>query len=195
VEDQQMNTKREPQSRMAKRKESGKRVTWAKSNEPQAMKAAQNGTPARRSNKPQALKEEAARLHVAGVSNRRIAQRLGLKPHTVPNMLEDSEFLRTYRTKLLGKVPAALRAVDDALADKKHRELRLKAAVWTLENTQVGVRKEEQAVCHHDDFLAGRTRQEKEFFVLHGYWPNDHPGDDEPEDGEEEGRGDCNRRK
>jgi len=49
-----MNTKREPQSRMAKRKGPGKRVTWAKSNEPQAMKAAQNGTPARRSNKADA---------------------------------------------------------------------------------------------------------------------------------------------
>lgn len=159
------------------------------------MKAGQNGTPTRRSNKPQALKEEAARLHVAGMSNRRIAQRLGLKRDTVPHMLSDSEFLQTYRSKLLSKVPAALRAVDDALADKNHRELRLKAALWTLEGTQVGVRKEEQGVCHHDDFLAGRSREEKEFFVLHGYWPNDHPGDDAPEDEEGEDRGDCNRRK
>jgi hypothetical protein len=145
------------------------------------MKTAQNGTPARRSKKPQALKEEAARLHVAGVSNRRIAQRLGLKPHTVPNMLEDSEFLRTYKTKLLAKVPASLRAVDDALADKQHRELRLKAAIWTLENTQVGVRKEEQGVCHHFDFMAGRTDQELEFFAVHGYWPDDNAREEKPQ--------------
>jgi ribonuclease I len=33
---------------------------------------------------------------------------------------------------------------------------------------------------HHDDFLAGRTIEEKEFFAVHGYWPNE-TGDADPD--------------
>lgn len=31
---------------------------------------------------------------------------------------------------------------------------------------------------HHEDFLAGRSTEDKEFFAVHGYWPNEEPAKD-----------------
>jgi ATP/maltotriose-dependent transcriptional regulator MalT len=81
-------------------------------------KTAQNGTKSRRrprSCKPGVLKEEAARLHVEGVSNRQIAKRLHVKPHTVPAMLADSKFLRTYRRTLKEQIESISQAYREAL--------------------------------------------------------------------------------
>ena len=81
-------------------------------------KPAQKGTKSRRrlrSYKPQALKEQAARLHVEGLSNRQIASRLHVKAHTVPSMLADSEFLRMYRRNLWEQMKALAQAYREVL--------------------------------------------------------------------------------
>ena len=81
-------------------------------------KPAQKGTKSRRrlrSYKPQALKEQAAKLHVEGLSNRQIASRLHVKAHTVPSMLADSEFLRMYRRNLWEQMKALSQAYREAL--------------------------------------------------------------------------------
>lgn len=68
-----------------------------------------------RSYKPRALKEQAARLHVEGLSNRQIATRLHVRPETVPAMLADSEFLRAYRRTLREEMEAISQAYREAL--------------------------------------------------------------------------------
>jgi hypothetical protein len=81
-------------------------------------KPAQKGTKSRRrlrSYKPQALKEQAARLHVEGLSNRQIASRLHVKAHTVPSMLADSKFLRMYRRNLREQMEAISQAYREEL--------------------------------------------------------------------------------
>ena len=81
-------------------------------------KPVQNRTRSRRrprSYKPQALKEQAARLHVEGLSNRQISTRLHVRPETVPAMLADSEFLRAYRRNLREQMEAISQAYREVL--------------------------------------------------------------------------------
>ena len=68
-------------------------------------------------------------------------------------------------------------------------------AFAVLADRAFGKLREEVEMTHHDDFFAGRTVEELEYFALHGYWPNPQPSEDEPEpDEDEDKRGDCNRR-
>jgi transposase len=135
------------------------------------MKAAQNGTQRKRSYKPQALKERAAQLHVQGYSNRAIARRLKVKPHTIPHMLADeTETLEEYRRQLRHRVPGMLRRYDKLL-DSRDEQVRCRATLWGLENTQVGVKRIDEEITKHDQ-LYGKTDEELRFFVQHGRWPN-----------------------
>lgn len=125
----------------------------------------------KRSRKPGYPKDRAARLHVSGASKRQIAKILGVGTETVASMVEDSDFMREYRRRLRGRVERSLAALDKALGDGKRKDLRLKAALWTLENTQIGVKKIEKDVYYHDEF-DGKIKEELEYYALHGYWPS-----------------------
>ncbi len=117
----------------------------------------QNGRPARRSRKPQTLKEKAAALHIAEQSNREIGRELGVKHQTVPNMLADSDLLKEYRHRLSRRVPQALENIDLLPKPSKRvsMEIMARTTMWLLEYTQVGVKKTTADVSHAMDFLAG----------------------------------------
>jgi hypothetical protein len=61
---------------------------------------------------------------------------------------------RQFRAALKGST-SAIREIADRLEGKPQQR---------IEMTNV------------EDFLAGRTTEEKEFFAVHGYWPNDNVG-------------------
>ena len=123
------------------------------------------------SRKPESVKNKAAELHLAGMSARAIAKELGVDKDTVGTLVEDSEVIKEYRRRLKTRIEPSLRALDKALGDNTRKDLRLKAALWTLENTQVGVTKEQHEVSEVKDEFAGRTRDELLFFATHGHWP------------------------
>src|ERR1019366_3570359 len=106
------------------------------------MKPAQNGTKRRSTYKPRALVEKAASLHISGESNRALAKQLGVKPHTVPHMLDDSEILKKYRQQLAKRIPKALENVDMLLTPGQGQSIEElgRNTRWVLENTQVGVK-------------------------------------------------------
>jgi hypothetical protein len=111
-----------------------------------SVKLGQTGTKqTRRWGKTQALKEQAGMMRAQGKTVRQIAGALGVSTNTVPSMLEDSEFWNAYRRRLRDRVPKALKRIDKAL-ESKSDFLGFKAAAWTLEHTQVGVSRTEQAV-------------------------------------------------
>ena len=70
------------------------------------------------------------------------------------------------------------------------------AAFRELRDTAQGRPHQSIDMTTHDDFFAGRTDGELEFFAVHGYWPNSRPGLDEPEpESEEEPGGDFDKRR
>jgi hypothetical protein len=116
----------------------------------------QNGTPGkkrRRTNKPQELVEKAAVLRLEGKSDRQIARELHVKPNTVPNMLSESELLAEFRRKLRAKIPKALENLDLLLTPGMGQSVEElgRTTRWVLENTQVGVKKEERDVTQRDE--------------------------------------------
>ncbi|HXH51356.1 MAG TPA: hypothetical protein VNM47_18615 [Terriglobia bacterium] len=117
-------------------------------------KTAQNGRKRRSTYKPRALVEEAAVMSIHGESNEEIARQLGVKPHTVPNMLRDSELLKEYRKELAGRVPAALKNVDLLLTPGSGQSVEElgRTTRWVLDATQVAVRKTEAQVTSQDPF-------------------------------------------
>ena len=137
------------------------------------MKPARKGTKRRPTYKPRALVEQAASLHIRGASNRAIAKQLGVKPHTVPHMLDDSEVLREYRKQLAKRVPKALENVDMLLTPGQGQTVEElgRTTRWLLEGTQIAVKKIEEDFTRHDD-LAERTDEELEFYAKHGKWPS-----------------------
>jgi hypothetical protein len=122
----------------------------------------QNGTPGkkrRRTNKPQELVEKAAVLRLEAKSDRQIARELKVKPNTVPNMLSESALLAEFRRKLRAKIPKALENLDLLLTPGMGQSVEElgRTTRWVLENTQVGVKKEERDVTQRDEVrqLAG----------------------------------------
>jgi hypothetical protein len=139
---------------------------------------AQDGTLRMHSRKPQALKDHAAKLHIAGASNRAIARELRVKPHTVPHMLADSELLRKYQSGLMQYVPQALEDMERLLQPGNGQSMEElgRNARWVLEKTQVGVTKSEQEISDKRIGFAGRTIEELDFFRRHGEWPESTEG-------------------
>jgi hypothetical protein len=122
----------------------------------------QNGTPGkkrRRTNKPQELVEKAAVLRLEAKSDRQIARELKVKPNTVPNMLSESALLAEFRRKLRAKIPKALENLDLLLTPGMGQSVEElgRTTRWVLENTEVGVKKEERDVTQRDEVrqLAG----------------------------------------
>jgi len=128
-----------------------------------------------RSYKSKGLCDRAASLSLSGKSNKAISRELGVKPNTVANMLDNSELLDNYRGQLMKRVPDGLKNVDALLKGKfdigDGEPLRARGTMWLLEACQVAVKKEERDVMQRDDRLAGRSREEKLFYVQHGRWP------------------------
>jgi len=116
-------------------------------------------------------------MHIEGASNRQIAVALGVSKDTVPHRLADADVLKDYRRGLSSLVPKALENIELFLTPSKKVsvELAARTTMWLLENTQVGVKKTTTDVSHKMDFLAGRSRAEKEFFAVNGYWPDEGP--------------------
>jgi len=63
-------------------------------------------------------------------------------------MLAESGDLREYRKRLMRRISLALASLDQVLTARKPSDRKLKAALWLLENTQVGVKKSEEEVKH-----------------------------------------------
>jgi hypothetical protein len=126
------------------------------------MKAAGNGRKRRPTNKPKALVEEAATMHIRGESNEEIARQLDVKPHTVPNMLKDSELLKEYRRELARRVPAALRNVDMLLEPGSGQSVEElgRNTRWVLDATQVAVRKTEAQIGTQMDVFESMSQEE-----------------------------------
>jgi len=113
-----------------------------------------------------------------GSSDRQIAVALGVSKDTVPHMLADSDLLKEYRSRFFALVPEAVENVKHFLKRGRGSDPHLvaKVTMWTLENTQVGVKKTTADVSHTIDFLAGRSTEEKLFFAENGFWPDDDAG-------------------
>jgi hypothetical protein len=128
----------------------------------QTMKAAGNGRKRRPTYKPRALVEEAAVMHICGKSNEEIARQLDVKPHTVPNMLKDSELLKEYRSELARRVPAALKNVDMLLKPGSGQSVEElgRNTRWVLDATQVAVSKTESQIGTKMDALESMSREE-----------------------------------
>jgi hypothetical protein len=126
------------------------------------MKAAGKGRKRRPTYKPKALVEEAAVMHIRGESNEEIARQLDVKPHTVPNMLKDSELLKEYRSELARRVPAALRNVDLLLTPGSGQSVEElgRNTRWVLDATQVAVRKTESQIGTQMDALEAMSQEE-----------------------------------
>jgi len=94
-------------------------------------------------------------------------------------LADETETLEVYRRQLRQRVPRILAGYDELL-DSADEQVRCRAILWGLENTQVGVKKVQEEVTQHDEF-AGRTNAELEFFIVHGRWPDPtSPGETEP---------------
>ena len=63
-------------------------------------------------------------------------------------MLAESEDLREYRRRLRRRISLALVTLDRVLTATKSSDRKLRAALWVLENTQVGVKRSEEEVKH-----------------------------------------------
>jgi len=139
---------------------------------------AQDGTPGkkrRRTNKPQELVEKAAVLRLEGKSDRQIAKELDVKPNTVPNMLSESELLEDFRRQLRSKVGKALGNIDvlldlDKLKDMGFHELPVlphwrSATQWVLENTQVGVKREERDLTTRQQQVMSLTPEQRKSLI------------------------------
>jgi len=63
-------------------------------------------------------------------------------------MLAESEDLREYRKRLRQRISLALATLDRVLTATKSSDRKLRAALWVLENTQVGIKKGEEEVTH-----------------------------------------------
>jgi len=76
-----------------------------------------------------------------------------VKPNTVPNMLSESELLAEFRRKLRAKIPKALENLDLLLTPGMGQSVEElgRTTRWVLENTQVGVKKEERDVTQKDE--------------------------------------------
>ena len=121
----------------------------------------------RKSNKPETLKDRVLARRAAGASYRQIARAEGISKNTVPTILaEKTAALEAYRDELRSTVPLALEQHKRILRKGDPAHVR-----WTLEATQVGVKREEREVEQRQSILAGRTREEKLFFATHGHWP------------------------
>jgi hypothetical protein len=119
---------------------------WPKSRRCHRVReAAQCGTSRRRTYKSRALIERAAAMHIEGASNRQIGKVLGVKPHTVPHMLADSEVLKEYRRELFKFVPKALENLDLLLTPGQGQTVEElgRNTRWLLEGAQVAVFKQE----------------------------------------------------
>jgi hypothetical protein len=140
---------------------------------------AQRGIKRRGSYKPKAMCEQAAKMSISGKSNREIARKLKVKPHTVPGMLEKSETLAEYRKQLARRIPKALQNVDVLLDGKMDagpmsENIRARGTMWLLEACQVAIRKEEHNVSMSPDPYATRSPEDKQFFLDHGgVWPEE----------------------
>jgi len=108
-------------------------------------KRARKGTKRRPTYKPAALVERVAAMHIRGDSNRSIARELGVKPHTIPHMLADSEVLKEYRRELSKFVPKALENLGFLLAPGSGQTVEElgRNTRWLLEGAQVAVSKSE----------------------------------------------------
>jgi len=97
----------------------------------------------RRTNKPQALVEKAGELHVRGMSNRQIGRTLGVKPHTVPSMLAESEVVKRHLARLLEEVSQTLESFK--LLTSPHPGLSVEElgrnVRWALEYTGVATKR------------------------------------------------------
>jgi hypothetical protein len=126
------------------------------------MKATQKRPKRRPTYKPRALVEAAATMHIRGDSNRRIARELGVRHHTIPNMLKDSELLKEYRSELARRVPAALDNVDMLLKPGNGQSVEElgRNTRWVLDATQVAVRKTESQIGTKADVLEAMSHEE-----------------------------------
>jgi hypothetical protein len=140
--------------------------------------AVQNGTPVRkrrRTNKPQELVEKAAALRLEAKSDRQIAKELDVKPNNIPNMLSESELIEDFRRQLRSKVDKALANIDvlldlNKLKDMGFHELPVlphwrSATQWVLENTQVGVKREERDVTSRQDRVMSLSAEERKLLI------------------------------
>lgn len=103
-------------------------------------------------------------MHIRGESNEEIARQLGVKPHTIPHMLADSELLKEYRRELAKRVPAALKNMDMLLTAGSGQSVEElgRNTRWVLDATQVAVRKNESHVSTKVDELDQMTQEELE---------------------------------
>jgi hypothetical protein len=101
-------------------------------------------------------------MHIRGDSNRRIARELGVRHHTVPNMLKDSELLKEYRSELAKRVPAALGNMDLLLTPGSGQSVEElgRNTRWVLDATQVAVRKTESQIGTQMDVFEAMSQEE-----------------------------------
>lgn len=127
------------------------------------------------------MRARAARMSLQGKSNRKIAEALGVRPNTVPNMLADSEEIKEFQRKLRRCVPKALENLEQDLSGQKSIG-RQKATFFALEKTQVAVTKIEGDITQHEakpiaemtieELDAAIAIEEQRIAVLTGAKPN-----------------------
>ena len=151
------------------------------------MKMAQNGTPARRRRKRvttagQNTGENTGRPRgrienlkpwPKGVSGNPSGRTENLRPPW-PKGVSGNPGGRPKRDVAAEIAQAVFEKNPEGIYDAMLRALKKgnPKAFAVLADRAFGKLREQVDMTHHDDFLAGRTREEKEFFAIHGYWPD-----------------------
>ncbi len=108
---------------------------------------------------------------IEGKPDRQIGREEHIKRDTVKRILSQSEVrerLLQYRQEIFSRIPKALEVYDYHLEQNNER-----VATKILEGTQAIIKKQEVIIEEQAQFGEGRSEEELQYFIQHGYWLDD----------------------
>jgi hypothetical protein len=127
---------------------------------------------------PPAKQNRVIAASLAGKSKSQIAREEGLKRDTVARILtqpEVNELLAAYREQARGLAPYCLAGLEAKLitkAGKLRESIDWRMMVEVLKGTQIFVGRQEQEIHAKKDEFDGRSRQDLQFYLEHGRFPD-----------------------